>query len=151
MNLHSVLLAGIAVATVAWVSANDAQAQTSAAPPVAQSTTATPDASSTTTPKVKHRRSNAMPTNDSTAAEKAATDRLNAQQLGPAAPSSRQTGVPQPGTVDSGTPGATPTTGTAPGTIGGTVPPATSPTLEPNPTTPNPNPGPAGSKPNTPQ
>ncbi|MDR3527826.1 MAG: hypothetical protein P4L57_11140 [Rhizomicrobium sp.] len=114
MNLRSVLLTGIAIATVAWISAN-AQAQNSAIP-ATPSATAMPDATSTATPKkVKHHRAHIKPNMDSTAAEKAATDQLNAQQLAPAAPSSHQTGAPQPGTVDSSTtPGSTPATGTAP-------------------------------------
>jgi len=110
MNLHSVLLTGIAIATVAWAMAFEAQAQTTTPAPTEQSVTTTRDTAATPK-KTKHHSTHALPSTDSTPSEKAATDSLNTQQMQAVAPSSHQTGAPQPGTIATG---AIPDTGTAP-------------------------------------
>jgi hypothetical protein len=104
MNLHSAVFTGLVIAAFAWAMAFEAQAQTATPPPAAQETPVAPDATqpadlAKAIPKhAKKHRSQRMPTDDSTPAEKAVTDRLNAQQLEGLPPSPHQTGMnPEPG------------------------------------------------------
>ncbi len=137
MNFQSILLTGIAVAAFAWALAVDAHAQTTAAPTSAQENAAPgpaqPGDANMAAPKHGKHHAHRMPANDSTPREKAATARLNEQQLQGTSSASNRTAP-----ADPNMPAGAPADGSANGSA--MPPPATStqPTPDTTETPPNP-------------